>query len=220
MRYILPSPGLAPCHGLSFGSNGLQHQLHSLVASVLLFVALAASAQETRDAASFSLWRAKHVAAVEAFETHLRSIDLHKVVVLHELLRSASSWEECKSEPYAVPPPEQWASVTTVLRLLKELVERQVLGEFVVHSAYRGPELNKCAGGVPASAHLRSFAVDLTPIGPEDRTAMLCGFWREHGQGWRMGFSRYPTGRLHIDTSGYRTWGSDHTGKSAVCSAA
>jgi uncharacterized protein YcbK (DUF882 family) len=194
--------------------------LHALAGFLLLSASFTASAQETRTAGTFDLWRAKHAASVEAFESHLRSADLHSVVALHELLRSASSWEECRAEPYAVPPPEQWASVTAVLGLLKELVERQVLGEFVVHSGYRGPDLNKCAGGAAASAHLRSFAVDLTPVGPEDRTAKLCSFWREYGQGWRMGFSRYPSGRLHIDTAGYRTWGADHTGKSAVCIAA
>jgi hypothetical protein len=37
------------------------------------------------------------------------------------------------------------------------------------------------------------------------------------GKDWNMGFSRYPSGRIHIDTAGYRTWGYDHTGKSAVC---
>ena len=30
----------------------------------------------------------------------------------------------------------------------------------------------------------------------------------------------YPSGRIHIDTSGYRSWGSDRTGKSAYCTSA
>ena len=194
--------------------------MRSLVASVLLLVALCASAQETRDDATFAAWKQQNAAAVSEFHAHLATLELHTVVELAQLLRSASSWQECSAEPYAVPPQEQWQSVESVLRLLKELTEKQILGSFVVHSAYRNQDLNKCAGGAPGSAHLRSFAVDLTPTGSEDVTAKLCSFWREQGRTWRMGFSRYPSGRLHIDTSGYRTWGSDHTGRSAVCSAA
>ncbi|MFN0186688.1 MAG: D-Ala-D-Ala carboxypeptidase family metallohydrolase [Aquabacterium sp.] len=190
------------------------------IAWLLLCVSLAVSSQETRDAKSFASWRNQNSAVVADFEAHLRSTGLHSVVELHELLRSASSWRECGSEPYAVPPPEQWPSVESVLRLLRELTSQQVLGPFVVHSAYRGAELNKCAGGAAGSAHLRAFAVDLTPNGTEDLTTGICNFWREHGRGWNMGFGRYPSGRLHFDTAGYRTWGSDHTGKSAVCRAA
>jgi hypothetical protein len=33
-----------------------------------------------------------------------------------------------------------------------------------------------------------------------------------------MGLSRYPSGRVHIDTAGFRTWGVDQTGKSTACS--
>ena len=194
--------------------------MQSLAAMLLFLMAFAASAQESRDVASFTHWRESNGEEVDAFESHLKSVELHSVVELHELLRSASAWHECKAEPYAVPPPEQWASVVSVLRLLKELISQQILGAFVVHSAYRGLELNKCAGGAIGSAHLRSFAVDLTPLGTEDVTNKMCTFWRERGRDWRMGFSRYRSGRLHVDTAGYRTWGSDHTGKSAVCSAA
>jgi uncharacterized protein YcbK (DUF882 family) len=194
--------------------------LHSLAPSLLLLVAIAASADETLDAAMFAAWKDQNASSVAEFYAHLESVDLHTVVELNQLLRSASSWQSCNAEPYAVPPQDQWASVSSVLRLVKELTEMKILGPFVVHSAYRGPELNKCAGGAPGSAHLRSFAIDLTPTGSEDVTAKLCDFWREHGRAWRMGFSRYPSGRLHLDTSGYRTWGSGHTGKSAVCSAA
>jgi uncharacterized protein YcbK (DUF882 family) len=168
----------------------------------------------------FAAWKQQNADAVAEFHSHLATLELHTVVELVQLLRSASSWQECSAEPYAVPPREQWQSVESVLRLLKELTEKQILGSFVVHSAYRNQDLNKCAGGASGSAHLRSFAIDLTPTGSEDVTAKLCSFWREQGRTWRMGFSRYPSGRLHIDTSGYRTWGSDHTGRSAVCSAA
>jgi Peptidase M15 len=156
--------------------------MRSLVASFLFLVALGASAQETRDAASFAAWKQQNTAAVAEFFAHLESVDLHAVVEPHELLRSASSWQTCNAEPYAIPPQEQWSSVISVLRLLKELTEKQVLGAFVVHSAYRGLELNKCSGGAVGSAHLRTFAIDLTPTNSEDVTNKLCSFWREHGR--------------------------------------
>jgi len=187
---------------------------------LLLFCALSASAQEIRDIASFDVWKERNTTDVLKFEAYLESLKLNKVVELHQLLRSASSWKSCKSEPYAIPPEEQWKSVNFVLRLLKELTDKKILGPFVIHSAYRGPPLNKCAGGAPRSAHVRSFAVDFLQTSAEDPTAKLCNFWRKHGRAWNMGFSRYPSGRFHIDTSGYRTWGADHTARSSVCKAA
>ncbi len=60
-------------------------------------------------------------------------------------------------------------------------------------------------------------ALDVTPLEGDDPTPRLCQFWREQGRGWQMGFSRYPSGRLHIDTAGYSSWGAAHTGRSAVC---
>ena len=35
-----------------------------------------------------------------------------------------------------------------------------------------------------------------------------------------MGMSLYPSGRVHIDTSGWRTWGADHSRGSAFCAPA
>jgi len=60
--------------------------------------------------------------------------------------------------------------------------------------------------------------VDLVPLEGIDPAPLLCGFWSEHGRSWNMGLGRYPSGRIHVDTSGYRTWGADDTGKYAYCS--
>lgn len=189
-----------------------------LLVGLLLFMNTPGTiAQDVRDENSFAAWRDQNSADVSKFEAHLESLELNSVVELHELLRSASSWKSCDSEPYAIPPTMHWGSVTSVLRLLKELTGKQIITSIVVHSAYRDPVLNKCAGGAPRSAHVRTFAIDFTPKSAEDPTAKLCSFWRTNGRAWNMGFSRYPSGRFHVDTSGYRTWGSDHTAKSSVC---
>ena len=191
-----------------------------LGAFLLLFAPLLACGQETRTQAMFTRWNASNQLAVDLFASHLQAQSLSEVIELHQLLRSASSWQQCNAEPYAVPPREQWAEVVSVLRLVKELVSRGILGRFEVHSAYRNAELNKCAGGAAGSAHLRTFAVDLVPLEGLDPSPLLCGFWRENGRSWNMGLGRYPSGRIHIDASGYRTWGSDHTGKYPYCTGA
>jgi hypothetical protein len=187
---------------------------------VLLFMPLLVCSQETRTEAMFTQWKGSNRLAVDLFAGHLHAQSLSEVIELHQLLRSASSWQQCSAEPFAVPPREQWAEVVSALRLVKELVTRGILGRFEVHSAYRNAELNECAGGAAGSAHLHTFAVDLVPLEGIDPAPLLCRFWSEHGRSWNMGLSRYPSGRIHIDTSGYRTWGADHTGKYAYCTSA
>lgn len=163
----------------------------------------------------FSLWRGKHPALVEPFEEYLQRQQVAQVVPTYQLLRSASMWKECAAEPFQVPPPAEWEKVRDVLVLLQELKARNVLSSFEVVSAYRDPKLNRCAGGAPGSSHQR-FAVDIAPL-PEQEGVSLCRFWREQGQAWNMGVSRYPSGRVHIDRTGYRTWGASHRRGSSYC---
>ena len=179
----------------------------------LLFMPLIVCGQETRTEAMFTQWKASNQSAVDLFAGHLQAQSVSEVIELHQLLRSASSWQQCNASPFAVPPREQWAEVVSVLRLVKELVTREILGRFEVHSAYRNAELNECAGGAAGSAHLRTFAVDLVPLEGIDPSPLLCRFWSEHGRSWNMGLGRYPSGRIHIDTSGHRTWGADHNAR-------
>jgi hypothetical protein len=101
--------------------------------------------------------------------------------------------------------------------LIKTLDEQGILRQFEVVSAYRDPSLNACAGGAPSSAHMRAFAVDLLLPAWADPNP-LCRFWQQHGQAWNMGLGRYPSGRIHIDTAGYRTWGGDGGAGSSFCS--
>lgn len=175
----------------------------------------AAAADDTRDLAMFRAWLPAHRAQVQAFEAFLAREQLTDVVPTWQLLRSASMWRECKAPPFALPPPAQWREAARVLALLKELRRTGVLGPFAVMSAYRGPALNRCAGGAGRSSHLK-FAVDFVPLAPWD-DQKLCAFWREQGRRWDMGLSRYPSGRIHIDRTGWRSWGSDHTGTSSFC---
>jgi hypothetical protein len=186
-----------------------------LLAAALL-PSLAAAQDDERDAALFRAWLPAQRAQVRAFERFLAREHLADVVPTWQLLRSASMWRECEAEPFQLPPPAQWEEAAQVLALLKELRRSGVLGPFVVLAGYRGAELNRCAGGAPRSAHLR-FAVDLVPLSPSD-DQKLCAFWRVYGRPWDMGLSRYPSGRIHIDRNGWRTWGASHKGASSFCS--
>jgi hypothetical protein len=168
-----------------------------------------------RDSVLFTVWRARHGEDVDAFAAYLVSEDLADVVPMYQLLRSASMWKECQAEPFEVPPPSEWEKVRDVLILLRDLRQRGVLPNVEVVSAYRDPRLNRCAGGAPGSSH-QKFAVDIAPLSPEVG-AQLCRFWREQGRQWDMGVSRYPTGRIHIDRTGYRTWGASHKRASSYC---
>ena len=179
--------------------------------------ASAPPADAERDAVLFTDWRSHHARDVDAFEEFLVREHVAAVVPTYQLLRSASMWKECHAEPFELPPGEEWPRVRDVLVLLRELRERGVLPAFEVVSAYRDPRLNRCAGGAPGSAHQR-FAVDIAPLSPE-QGARLCRYWREQGQPWNMGVSRYPTGRIHIDREGYRTWGASYRRSSSYCLA-
>jgi hypothetical protein len=185
----------------------------------LLFAACCAQtlAGATDDADAFKAW-VKQNPELAAFEKYLAGAQLGGVIPSRQLLRTASDWQRCLGPQFDIPPPEQWPDVLQVLRLVAELKERKILRDFETASAYRNPPLNACAKGAKASSHTVSFAVDILPIGKAgvDELA-LCQFWQTEGQRWMMGLSKYPSGRIHLDTSGWRTWGATHKRASAWC---
>ncbi|QXH50815.1 DUF882 domain-containing protein [Pseudomonas fakonensis] len=178
------------------------------------FCAVLPAQADQRDLWMFAQWAGDH--ENRAFREMLVQARLYGVVPIHQLLRSASDWRLCRASPFAVPPASHWPAVRSTLALLKTLGEQGALGPFEVVSAYRDPRLNACAGGAPSSAHMRAFAVDLL-LPPWADPNPLCRFWQQHGEAWNMGLGRYPSGRIHIDTAGYRTWGGDGGAGSSFC---
>jgi hypothetical protein len=178
--------------------------------------ALAAETQppaDERDEPLLQQWldeSSERQATHAALMAQLQQEGLAQVLPPHQFLRSASSWRLCQGQPFALPPPSQWAKLAQVLRLFQALRDAGVLADVQVHSGYRDEALNRCAGGAPGSAHWREFALDITPAGDAAAAAQrLCRFWHEHGPTWQMGFGQYPSGRLHIDTLRWRRWGVD-----------
>ncbi|WP_136478204.1 D-Ala-D-Ala carboxypeptidase family metallohydrolase [Pseudomonas auratipiscis] len=169
---------------------------------------------DQRDVYMFAQWAGDH--ETRAFRQMLVDARLYGVVPIYQLLRSASDWRLCSAEPFAVAPAAQWPAVRSTLQLLKTLADQGVLRRYEVVSTYRAPRLNRCAGGAFDSAHMRAFAVDvLLPAGTDPRP--LCTFWQTQGKAWNMGLGRYPSGRIHIDTAGFRTWGGDLSAHSSFC---
>ena len=151
------------------------------------------------------------------FEQSLEEADLGKVVPLYQLLRTATDWRACGGPAFEIPPRAQWPDVRSVLLLVKELKKRQFLTQFEAVSGYRNPSLNACAGGARSSAHAQQFAIDIVTRAENIDEKLLCQFWKTEGQAWNMGLSKYPSGRIHLDTAGYRTWGADHKRGSSFC---
>lgn len=178
-----------------------------------LLISTAAQADD-RDPWLFAQWTGQHDTRV--FRQMLVDARLYGVVPLYQLLRSASDWRQCRAEPFAVPPESHWKDVRSTLRLLDLLSDEHILGPYEVVSEYRDPLLNRCAGGAANSAHMRAFAVDVLLAKGADPQS-LCRFWQRYGKVWNMGLGRYPSGRIHIDTAGYRTWGADFGPGSSFC---
>jgi Peptidase M15 len=172
-------------------------------------------AADQRDEAAYADWKRQNKVSDEQFANYLRNQKLADVVPMYQLLRSATDWEKCNAAPFAVPPESHWKHVTTLLRLVQQLRTSSAIGTFDVHSGYRSSKLNACARGARRSAHTKTFAIDITP--DAITATSICQFWKTHGKNWKMGLSRYASGRLHLDTQGYRTWGSTHRYESSYC---
>jgi hypothetical protein len=152
-----------------------------------------------------------HAAQVKAFNDYLATAQVAGVLPTWQLLRTATAWKDCGSQPFEVPPPDQWPHMIQTLRYVRDYVVPAV-GPVEPVSAYRNPSLNLCAGGAPESAHKLDSAVDLVPLKPIDRVTLmrsLCGAHSEHGAAYNAGLGFYAYLRFHVDSTKYRRWNMD-----------
>ena len=158
-------------------------------------------------------------ARVASFERFLRKFGVEKVLPTQQLLRTASDWRRCGT-PFDVPPIETWPRIVPSLRFIRDQVQPRI-GKVEAVSGYRNPQLNRCAGGAPRSAHVGYWGLDLVPttnITQAQLFSRLCALHRSPvGRSARFGLGFYGGTRFHVDTKSYRLWGSDHHSGTSPC---
>ena len=181
------------------------------------------------EPASYQIWLSQPLnkAQVHRYKSFLKEHHLESIVPEFELLQTARDWKNCNASEYETPPQEIWSNIVPTLKILKELVDIKLIDDFTVTSVYRNFALNRCASGADSSKHVFNAALDFR-IGSEipnaDEFAViqqtknkLCQFWLLKGATLNMGLGVYASGQIHIDSSGYRTWGPDHKSTSSPC---
>jgi hypothetical protein len=139
------------------------------------------------------------------------------VMPLHVLLRSSRRWRSCSASEFSLPPPHRQAAIVPTLRVVDRLQQLGIVRADHARSGYRDDALNTCSGGSPRSRHVLNNALDFDLPADGDRVAQLCRFWRRQGPSLDMGLGFYTPTRIHIDTSGFRTWGRDHHRGTSLC---
>ena len=155
-----------------------------------------------------------HASEVKGFNSYLTTYGVAGVFPTWQLLRTASDWYKCGAPAFEVPPPEDWPNLVQTLRYIRDQVI-PVLGPVEPVSVYRNPSLNQCAGGARESAHRFMQAVDMVPLRPITRDAMirtLCAVHARTGEGYGVGLGFYVGLRFHVDSRKFRTWGTNDEG--------
>jgi hypothetical protein len=177
-----------------------------------------------QEKADYHAWLARDPGAraeLLAFKQFLEMRQVEEVVPTWQLVRTASMWRECNGPRFEVAPFTEWNNVANTLQFVKQHVE-PVIGEVEVMSGYRNAELNACSGGARESAHRRFFALDLMPIEPISRDGMirsLCSIHRFRGAQHNTGLGFYTGMRFHVDSKGFRKWGSNGKSATSPCNA-
>lgn len=153
-------------------------------------------------------WRPVYV---KSFHDYLTQYGVGGVVPTWQLLRTATDWQKCGAEPYEVPPVNAWPNIVAALRYVGTYVTPEI-GPVEVVSVFRNEALNSCAGGAPTSTHLHLGAIDMVPLRPITREALmtrLCLIHRRSGERFMTGLGLYKGIRFHIDNRKFREWGME-----------
>jgi hypothetical protein len=189
---------------------------HAFLALLAFLAATPAAAQELPEGqgqAEFEAWLASSPGVrgqVLSFEAWQEAAGVRGVLPSWQLLRTASMWRECGGEPFEVPPHTFWPDMVRTLKFVRDRV-RPALGPVEAVSGYRNPVLNQCARGSARSAHLDYFAIDLIPLLPMTRRQLferICPVHAAYGATAEVGLGFYSFLRFHVDTRGFRRWGS------------
>lgn len=201
-------------------------RLSKIGALVVLCLSAQPAAAQTvakgQSRADYLAWLAREPAAraqVLSFKTFLQMKDVEQVVPTWQLVRTASMWRDCSGPRFEVAPVAEWEHIAGTLGYVKKHVE-PVIGEVQAVSGYRNEGLNQCSGGAKASAHRHFYALDLVPVNPLPRPNMLrslCAIHDFRGPDYDVGLGFYTGNRFHVDSKGFRRWGSDGKRETSPC---
>ena len=151
-------------------------------------------------------WRPMYV---RAFHNYLTTYGVAGVAPTWQLLRTASEWRRCGADPFEVPPTSEWGNIVATLRFIGDHIVPRI-GAVEPVSVYRNPRLNVCAGGAQTSTHREMGAVDVVPLRPITREALMVELCAIHAtaRNSHTGLGFYKGLRFHIDARKYREWGT------------
>lgn len=158
---------------------------------------------------------------VRAFHNYLVSNGVAGVAPTWQLLRTATAWRDCGAEPFEVPPTSEWANIVATLNYIGSYIV-PAMGPVEPVSVYRNPALNACAGGAAASTHREMGAIDMVPLRPISRQALmqgLCAIHVTNSEVTNAGLGFYKGVRFHIDARKHREWGTQGIRGGAGCVA-
>jgi hypothetical protein len=147
---------------------------------------------------------------VKSFNDYLAANGVGGVAPTWQLLRTATDWQKCGDQPFEVPPTTAWPNIVAALRFVGAYIE-PVIGPVEPVSVYRNASLNVCAGGAQTSTHLTAGAMDMVPLRPISREALmiaLCRIQVAKGSWNAIGLGFYKGIRFHVDSRKYREWGA------------
>lgn len=199
------------------------HMRNIAIALMLLMLAFAptsCSIIRPSPEARYKKWHANHASDVREYRTFLQDNDSADTVPMHALLRTARRWRLCGNIEFATPPPELWPNMPPTLRVVAQLRDAGILDTTLARSVYRDEAMNTCAGGSSGSKHRENRAIDFDLPPNTDNVARLCEFWRTQGPALNLGLGFYTPTAIHLDTAGFRTWGSDYHRGTSLCIAA
>jgi hypothetical protein len=185
---------------------------------LLLLAALSATActGPSPDAAQrYEQWRqGANANRLVDYQRALTDAGVGDVVPMHALLRSSRRWRACDAPEFLLPPQDRVTAIVPTLRVVAQLQTMGIVTGANVRSGYRSPAVNQCSGGSSRSRHVLNNALDFD-LTDDGHVAALCDFWRRQGPASRLGF--YSPTRIHIDTAGHRTWGTDYRRGTSLC---
>ena len=165
----------------------------------------------------YDAWRASVDArGLSTYERTLADAGVGDVVPMHALLRSSRRWQACDAPEFLLPPPDHAAAIVPTLRVVAQLQAMGIVDGSHVRSGYRSAAVNRCSGGSTRSRHVLNNALDFD-LTDDHHVAALCDFWRARGPSLAMGLGFYTPTKIHIDTAGHRTWGTDHRRGTSLC---